>query len=314
MTNHAQRSVFLPLAALLLLAALAIQVRTAHGDPTPLVYRDADSCAQLAPAGVTWNEYRIDNPATGAYSSGYVTVELSVYRVDSGSVFDWQANLPIDAIYAAGGPGGNLYQYNPPGPSSTGDEALHAPYNGSGRNYHSLEVVLFCASSPLHPTPTATPLPTATQTPTPLPSATLAPPETPVPPAQNHNKYLPLAFHSWRNGEEPNDQCGQAYRIRPNNTYQFLPDDPHDWFTFELAEPANLTVTLVDFSAMAGQIAAYQGSDCASSQFLGNNGDTTQTKELALGLQPAGRYFLYVSNDGVLSTTGPYSLTVNAQP
>lgn len=75
-----------------------------------------------------------------------------------------------------------------------------------------------------------------------------------------------------------------------------------------------MTVTLADFSPLAGQIAAYRGASCSSSQLLGNNGDTASTKVLDLGGQPAGRYFLYVSNDGVMSATEPYTLIVTTQP
>lgn len=323
MTIHATRTVLLPLAVLLLLAILAMQVRTVHGDPPPPVYVDADSCSQLAPGGVSWHEFRIDDPVAGAYSNGLLTVDLDFQGTNGQAEFGWQTNVPIDAVYAAGGPGGNLYQYAPP---ETADDGLHTPYNGSGKRYHSLNTILFCATAPLQPTatPPPTPRPTSTATTrpptlTPSPTATTRPGDTPAPtettvPPTMGPRYFPLAFSFRQGGEEPNDDCGSAYWISSDNAHQFLPDDRDDWFTFVVKESAEVTVILDNFGPLAGQIAAYRGANCASSQLLGNNGNTASLKELALGEQPADRFFLYVSNDGAPNTTEPYTLMIFTKP
>jgi hypothetical protein len=143
---------------------------------------------------------------------------------------------------------------------------------------------------------------------TPSPTATTAPP------VLDNPHFLPLAFMAWHNGEEPNDRCAEAYEIYAGIPYEFLPDDRDDWFTFQLAAPSDLTVVLTDFSPLAGQVAVYRGEGCMSAQLLGHNGDSTSEKTVALGSQPAGRYYLYVSNDGALSATEKYKLGIVAQP
>lgn len=113
-------------------------------------------------------------------------------------------------------------------------------------------------------------------------------------------------------GEEPNDGCGDAYFIAVNRTHQFLPDDLYDWFTFVMATDSVLSVAITEFTPLYGQVAAYRGESCGSATLLANYGDPGTTKTLALGQQPAGSYYLFVSNDGTLSTTQPYQLTITA--
>jgi hypothetical protein len=115
-------------------------------------------------------------------------------------------------------------------------------------------------------------------------------------------------------GEEPNNRCADAYAVEPNRTYRFLADDQHDWFTFVLAEAAEVTVRLRDFVPESGQVAAFRGESCGATVTLGNYGLPGTTKTLALGVQPAGRYFVYVSNDGVMNGSEPYELVVEAAP
>jgi hypothetical protein len=311
-------------AIFLLLLAISIHARPGRADPAPL-YREAGSCAQLAPPGATWYEFAISQVQPGTFTTGSLTITLDVYEVDRRPVVDWQANQPLDAVYVAGGRGGNLYQYNPPGPAATSGSDLNPPLNPSGKNYHSPSALLICASSRFNPTASPTPLPTGTASPTPLliatPPATPDPGETPTPeltlppPPAGFVVFLSLAVAiNGPGAEEPNDSCTAAYPIRPNQTYEFLADDLHDWFTFTLDAPATLTASITSFIPLDGQIAAYRGESCGATQTLANYGLPGTTKTLDLGLQPPGRYYLYVSNDGAFNDADPYQLTITATP
>lgn len=144
--------------------------------------------------------------------------------------------------------------------------------------------------------------------PTPTPTSTLPPP-TRGPIAD----YLPVLMISAVNTMgEPNNDCRQAYALNTGVLYQFLAEDLHDWYDFTLAEPGDLTIRLTDFVPLAGQIAVFRG-DCDAYVFLGNNGDSTAEKTLTLGPQPAGRYLVYISNDGAFNTADPYSLLVEVR-
>jgi hypothetical protein len=393
MTTSAGRR-FLPLLlAFILLLGASLLVKPARSAAVTPTYWVANGCAELAPGGTVWYEYGITAPETGTYSNAYLTVDLLVYAGSAmgfnGLLVNWIANQPIDAVYVAGGPGGYLFQYNPPGTPVTSDQELHAPPNPSGQNLHVPEEIFFCSTSPLAPTstptstpsstptntptntptstptntPTSTPEQTATNTPTntptstvedtptstptftptntptntptatPTPTGTLQPtataPATETPPADTPTPtatvppppsgvsvYFPLlAKATIPGGEEPNDRCADAYPIIINYTHQFLPDDLHDWFTFILPAAGNLRIVVDDFIPREGQIAAYRGESCTPGELLllGNYGFPGLTKTLELGLQPAGRYYLYVSNDGALNPSEPYQLSITVE-
>jgi hypothetical protein len=338
----------------ILVASFAVAVRFVAGELVDPVYREANSCTELAPEGFTWSELRIPAPVSDSYANEYLTVTLDVYSDTLGPAFDWWATELIDAVYVMGGPGGNLYQYRPPGPAVYADTGLHAPANPGG-NYRDIEEVLFCYTEGLEPTstptatetitvtatvtptgttaptatnaPTATATPTATTTGTPFVTPTAPPTETPPaetptptatvpPPPSDVALHLPLlAKVTGPGGEEPNDRCADAYPIVVNYTHHFLPDDMHDWFTFVLPAAANLRIVVDHFIPLDGQIAAYRGERCTPGelQLLQNYGFPGLTKTLDLGQQPAGRYYLYVSNDGEFSDTEPYRLTITAE-
>lgn len=112
---------------------------------------------------------------------------------------------------------------------------------------------------------------------------------------------------------EPNDSCSIAYPILTDTVYEFYPDDEHDWYTFRLEDEAELTIHLQNFMPRAGQIAAYNGDSCGSAGLLGNMGEDALEKTLNLGRQPAGVYYIYVSNDGLMSSTHPYRLIVETR-
>jgi len=183
-------------------------------------------------------------------------------------------------------------------------------------------------------TPTATPLPSSTPTltpsDTPPPQATETPaPPTPTPPQPTetpdgptatptpiatsvspiHALYLPFLYSHHPSGE-PNNSCQEAFPIAPNIAYSFLPEDADDWYIFELGVVGVVTIRLDDFTPEAGQIAVYRGDNCGNVTFLMNNGEFSTTKIVELGEQPAHTYFIYVSNDGILTDITPYQLRV----
>jgi hypothetical protein len=171
----------------------------------------------------------------------------------------------------------------------------------------SLTIVFDTSYCPEDNPPTPTPPPSPTVGPT--PTATSTRPPTPL----SGLTFLPLAHFSLANTTgEPNDVCTQAYGLTPNVTHSFLAEDRDDWYHFILPEPGIVTIRLGNFVPVAGQIAAYQGASCDTALFLQNNGASALEKTLSLGLQPAGRYFLYVSNDGALNNADPYTLLVEA--
>jgi uncharacterized repeat protein (TIGR01451 family) len=125
--------------------------------------------------------------------------------------------------------------------------------------------------------------------------------------------YLPAVYNNYLVGE-PNDTCDTAYLIGVNTSYPFLPDDDNDWYHFNAGASSSLVIELTNFTPIAGQVAVYRGATCASRVFLGNNGNFAASKSVNLGAQPAGHYYVYVSNDGPESTTTPYQLRVSLTP
>jgi hypothetical protein len=101
------------------------------------------TCGQLAPAGATWTEFKIEPVEDGEFSDGTLTVTIDVRDTDDGPVFDWTSNIGVDAVFVKGGPGGLLYVYDPPA-ESTGDTGLHAPVNPNNDQFFGLSHVSFC--------------------------------------------------------------------------------------------------------------------------------------------------------------------------
>ena len=162
------------------------------------------------------------------------------------------------------------------------------------------------------PSPTSSPSPTHTPTATEEATASPTPTSTPTATARIwHRQYMPLLTYP-RHGYagEENDSCSQAFSLRVNWQYTFLPEDRDDWYRFTVADSTTITIRLSNFLPQRGQIAAYYGESCGTASFLGNNGSRSTEKVLELGLQPAGTYFIYVSNDGQLSDEAPYFLIV----
>jgi hypothetical protein len=150
-------------ALLLSLAALARPVLAASVDP--ILVQGNKSCGEL---GAFDHEFKIEPVASGTYDdpNSDFSVEITVNNTADGPTVDFDANLAVDAVFVKGGPGGNLYVYDP---AVTSDTGLHAPGNDQGiavntPPWSGLSHISFCFNEVPTATPTPTPTPTATPT------------------------------------------------------------------------------------------------------------------------------------------------------
>ncbi len=157
-------------------------------------------------------------------------------------------------------------------------------------------------------------------------SATVSSDQTDIVPANNDadesvivvdrlfNIYMPMLTNGSLTGE-PNDFCNEAYPIMVNRTYEFFAEDASDWYVFELPTNGNLRVELRKFAPLLGQIALYKGPNCASRDFIQNNGDTSASKTIdPPGQETAGQYYIFISNDGSMNNEEPYELELTFTP
>ena len=110
-------------------AASAATVEPAHHEGNP-------TCLDLGYS----HGMKFDPPSAGSKSADGVTVTMAVGADAFGSLVDWTASAPIDAVIVKGGSNANAYVY--PGGSS-GDTGLHTPFNGPDK-YYGLSHVDFC--------------------------------------------------------------------------------------------------------------------------------------------------------------------------
>ena len=136
--------------------------------------------------------------------------------------------------------------------------------------------------------------------------------------APNARLLLPMVTWAYPRGEEPNDTCAQALGLMLNNDQSFQADDENDWFYFDLPAAAEVVVEMHDFTPLTGQIVvaaeSEPGQGCKNPRFLANNGSSNSDKFVPLGQQPAGRYYVWVINDGLQSADAIYRLFIRAVP
>ena len=168
------------------------------------------------------------------------------------------------------------------------------------------------------PTAQSTAEPTATEpsprTPTPTgtlvtPTATATATATRTPGPDDVQFFFSIMAVSRGGFGEENDDCSEAHPVRLNNPLEFLPEDGVDWYRFSTPTAGHLVVRVTGFVPVEGQVAVYRGESCEQAQFLKNMGTIGSTKTVDLGNQPAGNYFVFVSNDGPLMNQ-PYQLTI----
>jgi hypothetical protein len=108
----------------------------------PIHYGDAEdeennpSCAFFNP---DWNELKIDQAPTGEYKDvggadnpgGDGPLVFTITSSD-GKTFDWESNIPVDAVIVKGGnKGSNVYMYG--ANEAESDTGLHSPDNSQGK-------------------------------------------------------------------------------------------------------------------------------------------------------------------------------------
>jgi LPXTG-motif cell wall-anchored protein len=127
----------------------------------PIFVPGNPTCGDLAPAGTTWTEFKVEPVQDGQRADGTLTVTLDVMpNEDTGPTFDWTSNIGVDAVFVKGGPNGNLYLYNP---ESMGANGLHAPTNPENGKFFGLSHVSFCYDADSGTTTTTQATTTTTQ-------------------------------------------------------------------------------------------------------------------------------------------------------
>jgi LPXTG-motif cell wall-anchored protein len=112
--------------------------------PSTSVVEGNPTCGDLAPAGASWIELKVEPVVDGTFTDGTLEVTIVVRDTPDGPVFDWTSNIGVDAVFVKGGPiGGTLYLYDPPA-ESTGDTGLHSPVNPQNGKFSGLSHLSFC--------------------------------------------------------------------------------------------------------------------------------------------------------------------------
>lgn len=148
---------------------------TVDGNPT---------CGVFTDGGV---EFKIDggseftNADTGRYTDGVLIVDLVFFVADQGRAFNWSSNIGVDVVVVKGGPGANVYRYDPIATSGSG---LHSPLNLDNGNWYGLSHISFCYTTEQPTTSTTGAIVSTTATVTTSTSistsTTLAPPIVPT--------------------------------------------------------------------------------------------------------------------------------------
>ncbi len=135
----------------MLLVATQQLALAAAGDPSgsgiqPTEHAGNPTCSVLMDEGAFAFEIKIDDPQTGdSLTVDGVTVTITdVRNTSAGQVFDWSSEGGVvNGVFVKGGPGGNLYLYDP---AATSDTGLHAPINPNNGRYYGLSHVSFCVT------------------------------------------------------------------------------------------------------------------------------------------------------------------------
>ena len=149
-------------------------VAAASVDATPINNGNA-TCADFAPQGSTWAEFKLEGSqlTNGSYGNSDLTVTISNYQGSSSGTpgsFDWSADHAIDAVFVkAGSSKHNLFVYDPAATSDTG----LGPQSGKG---NGISHISFCygtgaTNPPATSTPTAEPTQSPSSEPTDPPSS-----------------------------------------------------------------------------------------------------------------------------------------------
>lgn len=175
MTDTTNRNALVRLAAATGIAGAAALATVAPAAAAPADVNPG--CADIAPEGTTWHEFKIDeDPANGTYDAGF-GVSITLWHVDAGTI-SWTATGPVAAFIVKGGPGAKVEVYEPPVTA----EVLSAPYNPDSGKLYSPSHVTWCFPTdepPAEEEPPADEPPTAELPPAEEPPAEEPPAEEP---------------------------------------------------------------------------------------------------------------------------------------
>ena len=176
-TRNASRLI-VALAAIagIILATLYVVSPARATHVTPSLVQGNASCLELNPSYD--HEFKIQPVESGTFDdpNSDLVIELTVNNTADGQTVDWESNLPVDAVFVKGGPGGFLYVYIP---GATSDTGTHAPGNDQGTAvitppWAGLSHLSFCFNDVPESTPTPTPEGSVAQTATPTPEGSQA--------------------------------------------------------------------------------------------------------------------------------------------
>nr|WP_279232074.1 hypothetical protein [Thermus albus] len=147
---------------LLILSACGGQTNKAPLSPATAVNRQVvtypdwkagSAEAECTQAGVVFDgAYKVDPPVSGTYTVDAYGNTITPTFSGDGKYVDWSSTLGMTAVIVKGGPGANVYVYDPP---ATSDSGLHAPPNQGG-NIPTISHVTFCFQYRLNVSKTAT--------------------------------------------------------------------------------------------------------------------------------------------------------------
>ena len=117
-------------------ALLLVPAAASAASVEPVLHEGNPSCSALGYA----HGLKFDPPTAGTKSADGMTIDLGIGSGQYGTLVDWSASGPIDAVIVKGGPNANVYAY-PSG--ATGDTGLHTPFNDLSK-FYGLSHVDFC--------------------------------------------------------------------------------------------------------------------------------------------------------------------------
>jgi hypothetical protein len=127
-----ERRLMRPAALLAALSALGLTFTLMVGPALathvePELFQDNPTCGDF---GYDF-EFKIEPVSGGTHDDpdSDFSVDITLHDTADGQTFDFDANMDVLAVFAKGGPGGNLYDY---GAGEDADTGLHAPGNDAG--------------------------------------------------------------------------------------------------------------------------------------------------------------------------------------
>ncbi len=130
---------------------------------------------------------------------------------------------------------------------------------------------------------------------------------------ESYAVYLPLTTKNWFNSPyEPHNSPTDAYGpLRADVVYQAYPDDPEDWYFFNLPGARDVTVEVSDFTGRDGRLMVYAAEDTDSTVPDGDDSSGGSTMIVTPSDLPSGKYYIRVYTGGSTNVTTLYNLIVS---